>query len=164
MLELFPSLIASTMVHKDGASVFHDGLVVQLIHDYKSRQVSIYVSSAARRVCKMWKQLLNITNNALQHVTNSWPASRPVVLSFCAHCLLIQHQHPEKLVNPHWAAIPNKQESSPRTSAIQRPSKIFSRDTSNHSSTMLDNISSLVVCKREKIFALLKFPHTCKCF
>ncbi|KAF6025501.1 hypothetical protein EB796_016200 [Bugula neritina] len=163
MLELFPSLIASLMVHRDGASVFHDGLVVQLIHDYKSRQVSIYVASTASRVCEMWKQLLNITNNALQQATNSWPASRPVVLSFCAHCLLIQDQHPEKLINPHWAVIPNKQESSPGKSVIQRLTKIFSRGTPTKPSAMLDNTSSLVVCKKEKIFALLKYPHTSDC-
>ncbi|KAF6037782.1 hypothetical protein EB796_003913 [Bugula neritina] len=40
---------------------------------------------------------------------------------------------------------------------------MFSRDTSTKSSTMLDNTSSLVLCKREKIFALLKFPHTSDC-
>jgi len=163
MLELFPSLIASSMVHRDGAGVFHDGLVAQLIHDYKSRQVSIYVSSTARRVCEMWKNLLIITNNALQHVTNSWPASRPVVFSFCAHCMLIQDQHPEKIVNPHWVVIP-KQKRSSRISVKKKFSKIFFRDTSNKSSTILGNTSSLVVCKREKIFALLKYPHTCKCF
>jgi len=161
-LELFPSLIATPMVHKDGASVFHDGLVVQLIHDYKSRKVSIYMASTAKRVHEMWEQLLKITNNALQHVTNSWPASRPVVTSFCAHCLLIQHPNPEKIVSPQWAVIP-KIKSSAQTSVISRLlSSFFGQEKLRHPSTMLDDLSTQCRCKRETVYAVLKHPCTCK--
>jgi len=162
MLELFPSLIATPMVHKDGASVFHNGLVVQLIHDYKSRKVSIYVASTARRVCEMWKQLLKITNNALQHVTNSWPASRPVVTSFCAHCLLIQDPNPQKIVNPQWAVIPKKGGSTHIPAINMSLPNAFKQEKSRYSSAMLDDPSAQCRCKRETVFAVLKHPCTGK--
>jgi len=102
LLELFPDDFAVLHVKRNGANVYQDGIYTQLMHDYKHRKILLYVSSDAANISKMWEKIIATANNILKNVLETWPASRPVTTSFCAHCLLLGHTCPKKVLRPQW--------------------------------------------------------------
>jgi len=102
LLEMFPDDPAVIKVKRNGANVYQDEICTQLIHDYKSRKVLLYVSSNAAKVSVMWERLITTNNNILRHVLETWKASRPVPTCYCAHCLLLGLPCPKKVPRPQW--------------------------------------------------------------
>jgi len=103
LLELFPDEFAVIKSKKNGANVYQDGIYTQLVHDYKSRKVLLYISSTVSNISRMWERLITTNNSILKHVLETWTASRPVTTCYCAHCLLLQVPCPEKVLNPQWS-------------------------------------------------------------
>jgi len=102
LLEMFPLDFAKIEVKRNGANVYQDGIYTQLVHDYKTRKVLLYVSSNAANISRMWKRLIKTNNNILRHVLETWTASRPVTTCYCAHCLLLRLPCPKKVCSPQW--------------------------------------------------------------
>jgi len=102
LLELFPDELATMQVKRNGANVYQDGIYTQLVHDYKSRKVSLHVSSNVASISRMWERLITANNNILRHVLKNWRASRPVTTCYCSHCLLLTLPCPRKVLNPSW--------------------------------------------------------------
>jgi len=89
-------------VKRNGANAYQDGIFTQLVHDYKSRKVSLHVSSNAADISRMWERLITTNNNILRHVLETWSASRAVTTCYCAHCLLLGLPCPKKVLHPPW--------------------------------------------------------------
>jgi len=102
LLESFPNEFAVMKVKRNGANVFQDGIYTQLVHDYKSRKVSLHVSSNAANISRMWERLITTNNNILKHVLETRTASRAVTTCYCAHCLLLGPPCPKKILHPPW--------------------------------------------------------------
>jgi len=102
LLKFFSDEFAVIKVRRNGANVYQDGMYTQLVHDYTSRKVLLYVSSNAANISRMWERLITTNNNILRHVLETWTASRPVTTCYCAHCLLLGLPCPKKVLNPPW--------------------------------------------------------------
>jgi len=102
LLQLFPDEISKIKVKRNGANVYHDKIYTQLIHDYKSRKVLLFVSLDAENISRMWQTLINATNNSLRQVLETWRACRPIPSVHCGHCLLLGNPQVEKITKPRW--------------------------------------------------------------
>jgi len=102
LLQLFPDETSKIKVKRNGAKVYHDKIYTQLIHDYKSRKVLLFVSSDAENICRMWRTLINATNSILRQVLETWKACRLVPSVHCGHCLLLGNSQVEKITRPQW--------------------------------------------------------------
>jgi len=140
LLELFTDEFAVIKVKKNGANVYQDGIYTQLVHDCKSRKVSLYVSSNAANISRMWERLISTNNNILRHVLETWTASRPVTTCYCAHCLLLGIPCPKKVLNPPWC-LRSLKHTTP--------------------STRLCSGSSTTLCGDEEIPSALLYPCMC---
>jgi len=125
-LQLFPDEISKIKVKRNGARVYHDKIYTQLIHDYKSRKVFLFVSSDTENICRIWKTLINATNNILRHVLETWTACRPVTSVHCGHCLLLGNAQVEKITKPRWSIRSLK--SSPQVNWYQGSSTTLCKD------------------------------------
>jgi len=140
LLELFSDEFAVIKVKRNGANVYQDGIYTQLVHDHKSRKVSLYVSSNAANISRMWERLITTNNNILRHVLETWTASRPVSTCYCAHCLLLGVPCPKKMLNPVWCLR-----------SLKHPTP----------STKLCSGSSTTLCGDEEIPSALLYPCMC---
>jgi len=137
LLELFPDECSVMKVRRNGANVYQDGIYTHLVHDYKSRKLSLQVSSNAANIGRMWEKLITANNNILRHVLKTWPASRPVTTCFCAHCLLLELACPKSLLSPQWCL----------RSLKHSPKEV-----------KLCNGSSTTLCNDEEISSALLYP------
>jgi len=126
LLQLFPDETSKINVKRNGANVYHDKIYTQLIHDYKSRKVLLFISSDAENICRMWKTLINATNNILRQVLETWTACRPVPSVYCGHCLLLGNSQVEKIASPRWCLRSLK--SSPQVKWFKGSSTTLCKD------------------------------------
>jgi len=125
LLQLFPDEIAKIKVKRNGASVYHDKVYTQIIHDYKSRKVLLFVSSDPVNICRMWQMLITATNSILKQVFETWTACRPVTSVHCGHCLLLGNPHVER-THPQWSLRSLK--SAPKVNWYQGSSTTLCKD------------------------------------
>ncbi|KAF6026533.1 hypothetical protein EB796_015160 [Bugula neritina] len=103
-------------VRKNGVELRDEAYTLQLLHDYKSRKLSISVTSACRQIGNAWKMLTTSVHSTVKYVNSTWRASKITCINLCAHCPLVGEKRPKRFINPSWCRPPKDGESLPMTS------------------------------------------------
>ncbi|KAF6039231.1 hypothetical protein EB796_002463 [Bugula neritina] len=103
-------------VRKNGVELRDEAYTLQLLHDYKSRKLSISVTSGCRRVGNAWKMLTTSVHSTIKYVNSTWRASKITCINLCAHCPLVGEKRPKRFINPSWCQPSEYGESLPMTS------------------------------------------------
>lgn len=98
------------MVRKNGVEMTDDDSILQLLQDYKSRKLTIFVATSCQKICRAWEMLTSATQSTVKYINSTWRASKITCTNICAHCSLVEEKRPKRHINPSWCQPPEKDE------------------------------------------------------